>query len=526
MQEFWFCEACKSMNRGDAANCYRCRAPKAHTTMATVHEQRLEDVLVPGVHQLEQSQAAALLNTYSYAAAWQIGYVSAALLLLPIVFEIGLIAVCLANIVAMLAPQVYSTGSALEQLWPVCLVGYIATLLLAGALHSVFLSIADANVPSLGGGQPRFGPLRAGSWWIESAGWALRAILAVWAPVLIGLQFMNAMSYFGFLAAFGLLFGLAMIWVSIRVFGSPMEALSKPARLLDDLTKRLSVPGSPSGLVSIWSGAWGTARLVDTLAPLAVLGTYLVLIVLAVVDFMRAAGGAGPLLDIWSLVAAAAFLLEASAVLQLGADLIALVLLIVITLSLCASEKVRRHWVVESAGLLSGHYPIGNPGGTPSAVAYHGFARPPWTLVEPKPATPIPWIAAVTPATPLEPQPQPEPEWEAISPAPAPSSAVLVPRWIRTRAEVLGEAADVEPVAPVADEPPLADEPAPAPVKRILRPSMSVVPLYALPPRAKAPAPAPGTVDPDPPASAAAQPLAAERPEAPPNLAADWPEGM
>jgi hypothetical protein len=42
MQEFWFCARCKSMNRANSQQCYRCKALKTEATLATVAGDRPE----------------------------------------------------------------------------------------------------------------------------------------------------------------------------------------------------------------------------------------------------------------------------------------------------------------------------------------------------------------------------------------------------------------------------------------------------------------------------------------------------
>jgi hypothetical protein len=482
MQEYWFCEACKSMNRGDADRCYRCRAPKARATMATVHERRIEDVLMPGVDRLEPGEARAMLAQHPYSAAWPIGYVSAVLLVVAAVFQFVLALVLAAPLLSLIRPS-FALGNG----WYVAVaglsLGFTVASLVAAVAHSVFLGLTDMNVPSLGGGQPRFEPLRAGLWWIEAAGWALRAYLTVWIPLFIGLMAMEVLGLFGILLA------MALLYMSGRLFRDPLYSLRKPVRLLDDLIRRLSVRGDTGGLASTWSIAWIAARLIDTLGPVLLTCAWLIAVAAAFVQAVRSANGGGPLYDLGQIVTEVYALSVLLLVLEVIANAIALCLLARLTLSLSSSQRVRRDWVVESAGRPSGLYPAGLPAGT--------VASP----TDP-PAGPAP--APVAPIT------QPamwEPPRQSIVQPPAPP--IARPRWIRTQDGLVGED---------ASEAPLPAEAPPAP-ERVLRPSSNALPRYGVPQWPETPVP------PQAPAPQAPAPQ-----QAPPDgtlpAEADWPEGI
>ena len=80
MQESWFCAQCKSMNRATSQQCYKCRAPKAGATLATVADRPLGVVLTPGLDEEHREVAWTLMFRQSYVSAWKLGYAAAALL--------------------------------------------------------------------------------------------------------------------------------------------------------------------------------------------------------------------------------------------------------------------------------------------------------------------------------------------------------------------------------------------------------------------------------------------------------------
>jgi hypothetical protein len=468
MQEFWFCEACKSMNRGDTDKCYRCRAPRARATMATVQERHLADVMLPGVDRLEQGAARATLTRHPYNVAWPLGYISAALMIPPVVFQFGFLLCEAAFLIALLVPDRLSLGANWWLTVQICLVGYGLSLAVMTVIHSAFLGLTNMNVPSLGGGQPRFGSPRASAWWIETALWASRAQLTIWVPLAIGLRTMAV------LGPLGLLFACALMSISTWYLHNPFYSLRKPARLLEDLMRRLALRGSTDGgLVSMWSAAWSTARFIDVITPLVVLGGLIVMVIAAFVQMTRTASGSAPAseLDFMTSVTTMSAVLFLMIMAEVVANVIALLLLARVTLSLSHSQRVRRTWVVASAGWSSGTVPTGHPA-----------ARPP-----------------STPAL----------------PAVAPSPASDPPRWVRTQEELAGEYTSAPLPAEPPAEPPtdLPSEPLPPAEspKPVLRPSSGALPRYGLPPRPSAPTPP-------------APPQAPVDTTAP--VEADWPEGI
>jgi hypothetical protein len=517
MQEFWFCEACKSMNRGDAANCYKCRAPRAQATMATVHERRLADITMPGVDELTPDHARALLARYPYSAAWPIGYASIALLAPPVLFQLGFLLCEVAYLIALVAPNSYSLGAGWSLLVAICAGGYGLSILVAAVVHSVFLALTDANVPSLGGGQPRFAPPRAAAWWIESALWAWRANATVWIPLYIGIVSMSVVGLFG------IVFAMALIWLATKYLRNPMYSLRKPARLLEDMVGRLSLRGSnDTGLPGLWSAAWSTARMIDVISPVVVIGGGFIIVVAQIIQMMREASGSAPaseLTFIGSLTTMSAVLVLLLMA-EVAANTIALVLLARVTWSLSDSEKVRRKWVVQSAGWPSGPFPNGYPAAAfaPAAAAAPATAFAPATgpaaptyPVPPAPMrvvtfpSPPPISAATFSAPPQNPERAVTEPPAPLSqpPVSAPTPAAQQARWIRAQAEFAG--VDSSPLPP--DEPPSSTEPAP-----VLRPSSSKLTRYGSP---QPTVPAPALPEPAAPTDPASGPPSAEAPDQP-----------
>jgi hypothetical protein len=505
MQEFWFCEACRSMNRGDADYCYRCRAPKVQATMATVHERTLDGVMLPGVDYLEQNEAVAILARHPYSAAWPMGYLSAVLLLVPVIFQLGLIVEFAFTTLRLAVPALYDSTLMPPAMYQGVWLVFLGSTLLAGAAHSVFLGFVTSNVPSLAAGQPRFGPLRAAAWWIEALGWTLRADLSIWIPLYVTLWIMGRMAWLGFEATGALVFGLGLLWLVHKIFGGPVDAVRKPGRLLDDLTKRLGLSSTPSGRAGLWTGAWGIARLIDATFPLVIIGSAFLVVILAVAQLSDMAAGGSGLFDFWNVINGMGVVVGSMMVVELAANAIALCLLIRITLSLCEGERARRKWVLAAARTPGGMRPAPQP------------APPP---------PPQPRPAPVAPAPPM-PQAPPAIAPAAVMPAPqANAPAIPLPRWIRTQADSRTGQQDVD-LGP--EDEPLADDDvnvADAP-RKVLSPSLRVVPVYALPGSTETRAPAPAA------AIKATEPapvLEATEPALPPgqsqSRADDWPEGI
>ena len=475
MQEFWFCEACKSMNRGDADHCYRCRAPRARATMATIHERHLADVMMPGVDKLEQGTARAMLAGYPYNDVGPMGYIAAAVLIPPILFQLGFLLYEVANLVSLIAPDRYFLGAGWSLLLQVCLGGYALFVVIAAVIHSIFLALTNTNVPSLGGGTPRFGSPRAAAWWIEAALWAWRANLTVWIPLYLGIRSMEV------LGLFGLVFALALVWLAIRYLHNPLYSLQKPRRLLEDLTSRLALRGSSDGgLPSMWSAAWGTARMVDVITPLVVVVAAIIVVIAAFIQMTRTTTGSPPASELSfasSLTTLSAALILIVMV-EVVANIIALALLARLTLSLSHSQKVRRSWVVASAGRPSDVPPMGFPAAVPAPAA-----NPPAGLATRPPVVPAQPAAGPTPLT-APPQPPPAPAF-VQAPAPgAPAAEPKTPLWLRTQAEFAGDYSstpEAEPERePAAQEPTEPTSPPESP-RPVLRPSSSSLSRYGTP---------------------------------------------
>jgi hypothetical protein len=386
VQEFWICEACKSMNRAGAERCYHCRAPRSRATMATVHERHLAGMVMPGTDRLDPGEARGLLSQHEYTTAWPLGYAAALLLIPPMLFQAGLMGCAVVLLMAVLAPWAYSLSDGWWVALAACGAGLTFSVVVAAVVHSAFLWLTDGNIPSLGGGSPRFAPWRAALWWIESALWAVRAGAVIWIPISVG-------DRFGLLVGpFSLVLTFSLMWLAIWLFGSPLYSLRKPARLLEDLTSRLALPGSSNeSLPGLWSASWSTARAIDALSPLVVLLGSIVILVSAVVQQMRMITGSTPAaeLDFMSSIRTLAVLLILLALIESIANMIALALLARLTASLSGSQRTRRRWMTWSAGWSQGRPPSGQ--------------RPPSGYRPPAPAGLRPPVEPPRPAGPAQP---------------------------------------------------------------------------------------------------------------------------
>lgn len=237
MQEFWFCSECKSMNRADARRCYKCRALKEQSTLATFAERNDGVVLTPGLDEEHREVAWTLMSTNRYVSAWRLGYAAAGLICLFLVLAplfLGAVVVAFIAIVRSQAADQPNAG--LAAILVVLTLATTMVLMAMVVLHSIFLGLTAMNSPALGCGTPRFGPVRSGLWWIESYLWSAWGLLTLWVwPYLIA-------------RGLGVLCG-------------PIAAIGKPRRMLQDLMDRSGVPGSSgSRPVGVWSIAWGAAR--------------------------------------------------------------------------------------------------------------------------------------------------------------------------------------------------------------------------------------------------------------------------
>jgi hypothetical protein len=244
MQEFWFCSQCSSMNRSDSKRCYKCRAVKEGSTLATVAERNKGVVLTPGLDEEHREIAWALMTGNRYVSAWRLGYVSAGLIALSLILA-SAIAVDLVVIWIGIVAHAVAPGSSVAQnpaLSAILLALFIvlaAVSLTMVVLHSIFLGLTAMNSPALGCGTARFGPVRSGLWWIESYLWSAWGLQTLWVFPLVVAR------------AFGVLCG-------------PVAAIGKPRRMLQDLMQRFGVPGAAdTRVVGFWSMTWAAARVIS-----------------------------------------------------------------------------------------------------------------------------------------------------------------------------------------------------------------------------------------------------------------------
>ncbi len=518
MQEFWFCSRCSSMNWATARQCYKCRAVREQATLARVQERRLEDVAMPGVDKLDPGHAVALAQG-SYVTTWLLGRLSTVPIFLAGIFTLGLVLGDLALLMPLARSGTYDLGSTGFVLILASSTGLGISSVASIVLSGIYLGLLDRNVSSLGGGTPRFGPWRAAAWWIESWLWFMRAWLLVYGPLWFGLWVMSNVS-----SIVGLLLIVPLYVGGYALLGSPMYALRKPARLLEDLLRRLSLSGSgDSPLAAMWSGAWMSARLIVLLYPFIFLGIdLLAVLVLAarlqpdVANFVDPQGVAVLLVGAFFLVIGVA----------LAADAVAFFLLGRITLSLCSSERDRRRWVLAGAGgggpgPSGPRYPalrsmpaqeyagsaVSRPGSTPVAgsvpgpepTAYPAGAPQPGLAPAP-PAGSMAEVAAapaaiagfVPPPRSLDERGALSRRAERIAPEPdlAPRPAERMPIARRRAIQQTGASADRQtggaaapPPTDASPEvsPPDVPEPAGTVEKRVIQPSSSTVPRYRRP---------------------------------------------
>jgi hypothetical protein len=420
MQEAWFCENCRSMNRAQSSVCYRCHAPKAQATLATVQEQRPADVAIPGIDHLDGGQAAALLG-HAYQDVSALGYLAAASLgIAALASAVTLLLTALVVLVASTAGSFRLNAAGAGVL---LVAGGVSSLAVPAGilLHSVFLGLTTRNVPALGGGQPSFGALRAGLWWLEAGFWVLAASFVVWSLPGIAILLMAASMILGF-QVFGLIGLVAVViaieWtrreldLSLNVFRYSLAALRRPARPLDELASRLGAKGSPGhDLVGLWSASWVSGFAITIFMPLLGLG-----IAVAAVGGVLIARLAG--IDVRMPSAAeldwAQRVFEAlMALVATLASLLAIFFMARLTLWLTRAQRDRRRWVVAAAG---------GPGGrpAPSPASTPGIGRRPVTpAVTPGPAqlvrAGLPQSARPSPVAPAAPRP-------ALGASPAPTT--------------------------------------------------------------------------------------------------------
>jgi hypothetical protein len=349
VQESWFCAYCKSMNRAGASHCYRCHASRAQATMASVTERNPATVLTPGLDDEHREVAWELMARSTYFSAWRLGYAATALLFLAATLVLTSVATGLALVILGRDPNQASAG--LAGLPPSAVMGFVVggSLAVAVVVHSAFLALTSMDTPGLGSGWPRFGPLRASVWWIESFLWAIRAALAFVVPpflLVLGLALGGVI--------FGIVGGVVWFVCAYWLLGDPITCLGKPSRLLRDLHERLAVPGSAdSRVVTLWATAWGMARGVDYAAAA---GLYVLAVVILAVQLLSPVTGFAFELSSGSQgVLAAQMLAGLVAGVQVLADIVALFFLARVTYDLSDRQRIREKWVL--SGLRPGPSP-------------------------------------------------------------------------------------------------------------------------------------------------------------------------
>lgn len=415
MQEFWFCESCKSMNRGSSEQCYRCHAPKNLSTMATVTNRQPGVVLTPGLDEEHRDVAWTLMLRQKYISAWKLGYVAAALLFLVLAAGVAMAAAEIGFMVSRGSPTPIAPVDAHSPVLTVVFFVLLLTGVCAAVVHSVFLGLTSMDAPALGSGSPAFDPVRAGLWWIESSLWAIRAGLAFVGPPLLCLF---AVSIGGLI--FGIPIGVVWALCAFWLLGDPITSLGKPGRLLKDLWERLGVPGSAnSRIVTLWTGVWGTARGFD----FAVSGfIYVAIVVLAVARLLGSRFGVSIGLESTNGLALATILMvDFVVVVQWLTDGIALYLLALITIELSRRQRTREKWVL--GGLASVPAPSGAAFASPTGASYAApIAGMPAGSYGAVPQRPVPatWGPAAMPLAQVAPAPPPAVSSTPLTPPPKP----------------------------------------------------------------------------------------------------------
>ncbi len=311
MQELWVCERCRSLNRAHVKRCYRCGTTREGVPPPVREQPPAPQPVAPAPRrEVQLGVAPDVPVRYGYIPAWPLGYLSAALFGVVFLGLVALAACWISLLVSgvLLGPSPLSDD---ELVRPVLALGVVTVLaFLVGAVcHSVFLALADYDVPALGGGVPRYHPVRALFWWIEIGFWATLAGLVFNLPLMLVLfifAFVLVLSSLGILVG-GVAFCFILYMISSIGF-HPMQWLSWPQRLLSDLDGRLAVPGRPdSHLVTYLNMAWITAN-----------GVWIaVLLISWVVGIVLIAVGFG------SIAAQGTVPFESSGVLEFDRDLIA-----------------------------------------------------------------------------------------------------------------------------------------------------------------------------------------------------------
>lgn len=484
MQEFWFCSNCKSMNRAGSTRCYKCHAAKEQATLATVAERSTGVVLTPGLDEDHREVAWTLMSGNRYVSAWRLGYVVAGLMtvwLAAWTFDSVLFAIYL--VTGLVSPERQAALLEFVSNPPYSLILGVISLSVPVTivLHSGFLALTSMDSPGLGSGSPRFGPVRAGLWWIESYLWIVWGVLLLTFPIYaVGLVIIpyRLMSFGGLFLGPALVvtWGLFVRYVYLEL-GGPLAAIGKPRRLLQDLMDRLGVPGaSDSRLVGQWSVAWGT--LVGTTYAI-IWGP--ILLIVAVVTVWLGAGVAGITLapsserQIELYLTILVLLVGAFVFFAYGA---LMYLTLRITIELSRRQRRREAWVL--GGLADATAVVVAPGGPRMAQA----------VPQPQPQPP----AQMAPEPPLSfygstyrTAPQPGP---AADVGLAPGSQVGVPPVVRAPEEPVVWSRQVERMVSRPDFGPLPPEELPPDWQRVIQRSGAPVPK---PPAPEATSPDPQT---------------------------------
>jgi hypothetical protein len=409
MQEFWFCDSYKSMNRGTTARCYRCNAQREQATLAKVAERPVGAVLTPGLDEDHRDIAWALMSTHRYVSAWRLGYVSAALLIIcPIV-----VALAFVDLVAMVVSYDLLNSNVstvdfdpvqvqfLGLLWLVA--GVVS--LLAVTIHSTFLALTSMNTGALGSGTPRFGAVRAWFWWVESNLWAWWGLQVCMLPVYMAVGILvlaEVLSTFGILLGIGVAVFLVLILKeALGALGGPIASIGKPKRLPQDLLERLGVPGdSDTRWAGLWGMAWATARGVEFaffLGPVLLVAAVLLLLLGLALTGVHLAPAS---LD--QTVVYRYLILGLLVAIHGAADIFGFFAMANITVQLARRQRVRENWVMSGAdharARMSGSAatPAYAPGPLPSVAPQQpgfapdaGFAQPVRIAPSPVGARPV-----------------------------------------------------------------------------------------------------------------------------------------
>jgi hypothetical protein len=377
--ENWFCDSCGSMNRGQADICYRCRKPKTGVAFATTRDRRPGDALLPGLDAITAEGARSLLGQQSYVNPVIPGYLS--MFLFTVLMATGLVSLtdAIAVVLATAAPDTFHVTDALNRLVAVAAAVAGTASILAVICHSIFLGLTARNVPALAGGCPSFTASRTAGWWIEAylrqvwatcIIWILPAVLLV---VLVALVAAGAAT----LGLFGILAVVFAIWrwggysgIRIDFPKYALDTLRQPARLLEDLTERTEVQGSPGRrLVNLWSTSWIGAWAIRCFLPYIVLGLYLAVVAGAVIAAL-AGHPVGDMPTEAEMARAAMMLVLLMLLVAALADLLAVLFMTRLTLALVEGQRARRRWLLQAAeGRGGGAAPVSRPVPAPPAQA-------------------------------------------------------------------------------------------------------------------------------------------------------------